>query len=60
VKVFDKKGEKILTTVSNGPWLFIGLPSGTYHLEASSKADRKSIPKIMIEKGSQKVISIQW
>lgn len=60
VKIFDQKGKPILTTVSNGPWLFIDLTSGIYHLEASSKADRKRISQVKIEKDRQKVISIQW
>jgi len=60
VKIFDQKGKTILTTVSNGPWLFIDLPSGIYHLEASSKADRKRLSQVKIDKDKQKVISIQW
>ncbi len=59
VMVFDQKRSPILTTVSNGPWLFIDLPPGMYHLEASFKADRKR-SQIKIVTGSQKVISFQW
>lgn len=60
VKILDQKDETILITVSNGPWLFVDLPTGIYHLEASSKADQKRISHVKIEKGRQRVISIQW
>lgn len=60
VKLFDRQGKEILTTVSNGPWLFIDLPSGTYHLEASFKTEKKRIPDFQIERGTQKFLSIQW
>lgn len=58
LKVFDQKGKTILTTVSNGPWLFIDLPSGIYNLEASFKEERKKVSEVNIEKGTQKVVSI--
>jgi hypothetical protein len=60
VKVRDQNDKTILTTVSDGPWLFINLPSGTYHLDASFKGNEKKISKVNIEKETQKVISIQW
>lgn len=60
VKVFDRHGKVVLTTTSNGPWIFIDLPSGIYHLEASFKAEKKRIPELHIEQGTQKVFSIQW
>ncbi len=60
VKVLDPQEKVILTTVSNGPWLFIDLPEGIYHLEASFMADRKKVSQVEIKKGIQQVISFQW
>lgn len=60
VRVLDQEEKVILMTVSNGPWLFIDLPNGVYHLEASFMADRKKISQVEIKKGVQKVISFQW
>lgn len=60
VKILDENGKTILITVSNGPWLFIDLPTGIYDLEASLRSDRKRISQIPIERGFQKVLSIQW
>jgi len=58
--VLDQNDKTILTTVSNGPWLFVNLPSGTYDLETGLKGNEKKISRVNIEKGTQKVISIQW
>jgi len=60
VKILDQYENTILTAVSNGPWLFINLPSETYKLEASVGGDRRRISRINIEGGIQKVVSVQW
>jgi len=60
VTVFNHKDEKILFTVSFGPWLFIDLPSGMFNLEASFQGGRKKVSQIRLEKGTQKVHAIQW
>ena len=60
VKILDENNKTILTTVSNGPWLFVYLPAGIYHLEASSRGDRRRISRVGVEEGSRKVISFQW
>lgn len=62
VKILDWNGKTILTTASNGPWLFIDLPTGVYDLEVSLKGDRKKLFNIPVERGFQnhKVLSIQW
>ena len=60
VKVLDQNDKTILTTVSNGPWLFINLPPGVYHLEASFRGNMKKIAEVNIEKEGQKVIFVQW
>jgi hypothetical protein len=59
VKILAKKINQF-TTVSNGAWLFINLPSGTYCLEASFKGEQKRISQVKIKKGSQKVLFLQW
>jgi len=62
VKISDWHGKTILTMVSNGPWLFIDLPTGVYDVEANLKGDRKRLVNISVERGfqDQKVVSIQW
>lgn len=53
VKVFDQKDKTILTTVSNGPWLFIDLTSGIYHLEARLVL-RKELKRLFLFNGSNR------
>ncbi|HSB06566.1 MAG TPA: carboxypeptidase-like regulatory domain-containing protein [Thermodesulfobacteriota bacterium] len=60
VTIFGQEGESILTTVSNGPWFFINLPSGTYDLEVSFQKNRKRISEVIIEEKSQTVIGVRW
>src|SRR4030067_1252912 len=60
VTIFGQEGEAILTTVSNGPGVFINLPSGTYDLEVSFQKNRKRISQVKIEEKSQTVIGVQW
>jgi hypothetical protein len=60
VRISGQRGESILTTVSNGPWFFINLPSGTYDLEVSYRRDRKRISQVKIEERSQTSLCVQW
>ena len=60
VKLYDEEGKKVLETVSDGPWVFIDVPSGSYRLETGFKAEQKRISSIDIGKETQKVISIQF
>jgi len=60
VTIFDQRGESILTVVSNGPWFFINLSSGTYDLEVSFRKNRKRISQVKVEEKSQTVIGVQW
>ena len=59
VKILDQNKRPILTTVSNGPWLFVDLPAGIYHLDASVRGEKR-ISQVKVEEGSQKVIYIHW
>ncbi len=60
VKMYDEKGKQLLETVSDGPWVFIDLPSGNYRLETSFKAEQKRVSPIDIGKETQRVISVQF
>ena len=60
VRILGQRGEPILTTVSNGPWFFINLPSGTYDLEVSFRKNTKRISLVRIEEKSQTVVCVQW
>jgi hypothetical protein len=60
VRILGQRGEPILTTVSNGPWFFINLPSGTYDLEVSFRKKAKRMSQVRIEEKSQTVVSVRW
>lgn len=60
VRLLDHTNHPILVTLSNGPWLFINLPAGTYHLEATVREDRKIISGIEISEGRRNIISVTW
>ncbi|MEZ5601049.1 MAG: hypothetical protein R3F36_08715 [Candidatus Competibacteraceae bacterium] len=34
--IVDKRGETVLSAVSNGPWFYAQLPPGTYTVEVST------------------------
>jgi hypothetical protein len=66
VDVKDQAGATVVKTVSNGPWLYLGLPSGTYNVIATphngrTETDSVNIPAAV--KGSstvQKVLRMTW
>lgn len=60
VRVLDKAGHPLLTTVSNGPWLFLDLPPGAYHVEATFREVRKILSPIEITEGERQVLSLIW
>ncbi len=60
VRISGRNGKTILTTVSNGPWFFINLPSGTYDLEFRWHEDKKDISQLKIDEKRQTVIDVQW
>lgn len=43
-----------------GPWLFVDLPSGTYHITASYGAQKRSLHGIKIIAGTQKILYLRW
>jgi len=37
VRITDHNGRTVLETTSDGPWFFVKLPAGTYHVSASTQ-----------------------
>lgn len=60
VRLLDHANRPVLTTVTNGPWLFIDLPAGTYHLEATVREERKTLSGIEISEGRRSILSVIW
>ena len=44
----------------NGPWLFVDLPSGTYHVTAIHAARTQGLKGIKLEAGKTKTVHLRW
>ena len=44
----------------NGPWLFVELPSGTYHLAAIHADQTQNLKGVTVEGGKMKTVHLRW
>ena len=44
----------------NGPWLFVELPSGTYHLTAIHADRTQGFKGVTVEEGKMKTLHLRW
>lgn len=44
----------------NGPWLFVELPSGTYHLTAIHADQTQGLKGVKMEAGKTKTVYLRW
>ena len=44
----------------NGPWLFVELPSGTYHLTAIHAERTQGLKGVTVEAGKMKTVQLRW
>jgi hypothetical protein len=44
----------------NGPWLFVELPSGTYHLTAIHADRTQGLKGVTVEAGKMKTVQLRW
>ncbi len=44
----------------NGPWLFVDLPSGTYHLTAVHADRTQGLKGVKVEAGKTKTVYLRW
>ena len=44
----------------NGPWLFVDLPSGTYHLTAAHADRTEGLKGVKVEAGKTKTVHLRW
>jgi hypothetical protein len=44
----------------NGPWLFVELPSGTYHLTAIHADRTQGLKGVRVEAGKMKTVHLRW
>jgi len=44
----------------NGPWLFVELPSGAYHLTAVHAGQAQGLKGVTVETGKMKTVHLRW
>lgn len=44
----------------NGPWLFVDLPSGSYHITAVHADRTESLKGVRVEAGKMKTVYLRW
>jgi hypothetical protein len=44
----------------NGPWLFVDLPSGTYHVTAIHADRMQGLKEVTVEAGKMKTVYLRW
>ncbi|OAI47929.1 hypothetical protein AYO43_11405 [Nitrospira sp. SCGC AG-212-E16] len=44
----------------NGPWLFVDLPSGTYHVTAIHTDLMQGLKEVTVEAGKMKTVYLRW
>lgn len=57
------KGPTIVTIPPDqitGPWLFLDVPDGTYHIEATMEGQTERLKDIKVERGTQKTLQVRW
>jgi hypothetical protein len=43
-----------------GPWLFLELPDGSYHIAATMEGQTERLKDIKVEQGTQKTLYVRW
>ncbi len=60
VSVDDEHGKQILSTTTEGPWLFVDLPQGKYNVEARYDGRTEEIKDLAISRGRQVSRLLHW
>jgi hypothetical protein len=60
VNVYDSEGKKVFSAVSEGPWLFIDLPPGSYSIAASVRNCVIKKEKVNISAGFISEVVMRW
>ena len=61
VTVKNKAGKAVVETTSEGPWLFLKLPAGTYKVEATRTSSGKAVTGTVTAPASgQARLALRW
>lgn len=59
VTIKDRSGNTVVNTVSNGPWMFVDLPTGTYSVQARYDG-RTETRQVAVTSGSQRIVYVRF
>jgi hypothetical protein len=60
VTVKDSAGKVVVETTSEGPWLFLGLPAGTYKVEATRRSGEVKTGTVTAPASGQARLAMTW
>lgn len=60
VMVEDRNGNKIISRKTNGPWLYLQLPPGTYDVKATFEGETKQIENLRLTSGDRVTRVMRW
>lgn len=60
VRVDDLHGKTVARLVTNGPWLYLKLPSGGYRVRATHAAKTMEVERLQVPKSEGIVLILQW
>jgi len=60
VVIDDEHGKQIIDTVTNGPWLYVDLPTGKYNIEATFDGQTEQINGLVVSNEHPAVRLLHW
>jgi hypothetical protein len=60
VAVHDQSGKQILDVTTNGPWLYLQLPEGTYTVRAAFNDKIQRISNLAVKPGQRTARIVRW
>jgi len=56
----DQNGKDIISATTNGPWLYVRLPPGTYNVKATFEGEIKEIRDLRLSEGDRVLRYLHW
>lgn len=60
VVVEDQDGKELISTTTNGPWLYVKLPAGKYDVKATFERKMKEIRELRLSEGDRVRRYLHW
>lgn len=59
VTITDRRGNKVIDAVSDGPWMYVDLPNGTYAVQARFDG-RTETRQVSVTSGAQRTVYLRF